>query len=55
MKEAGRIPQFKTQIIDLHKDLIEEKLKKKALEEELENPLNAQRIRPLEGNDPDIH
>lgn len=55
MKLAARIPQLKNQICNIQQELIEEKLKVKALSEELENPLNAQRIRPLEGSDPDVH
>lgn len=55
MKMASKIPDFKNQIANIQSELIEEKLKVKALSEELENPLNAQRIRPLEGNDPDEH
>jgi hypothetical protein len=35
--------------------LIQEKLKVKALAEELENPLNPHRCRKLEGSDPDIY
>jgi hypothetical protein len=35
--------------------LIEEKLKVKALSEELENPLNVHRCRSLEGTDPDVY
>lgn len=53
MKMASKIPEFKNQIYNLNDELYEEKLKVKALSEELENPLNAQRIRQLEGNDPD--
>ena len=35
--------------------MIEEKLKVKALSEELENPLNKERYRKLEGSDPDSY
>jgi len=38
----------------LQKELIQEKLKVKALSEELENPLNEHRCRQLSGTDPDI-
>ena len=47
MRMASKIPEFKNQISNIQSELIEEKLKVKALSEELENPLNAQRIRPL--------
>lgn len=55
MKESGKIGIFKTEIYNLQNELIEEKLKVKALSEELENPLNVHRCRNLEGTDPDIY
>ena len=39
----------------MQSELIEEKLKVKALSEELENPLNVHRCRNLEGTDPDSY
>ena len=55
MKEAAKIPRFKDEIYHLQSELIEEKLKVKALSEELENPLNIHRCRNLEGTDPDSY
>ena len=55
MKEAQKIPLFKNEIYSLQSELIEEKLKVKALSEELENPLNVHRCRNLEGTDPDVY
>lgn len=55
MKESGKIGIFKTEIYNLQNELIEEKLKVKALSEELENPLNVHRCRNLDGTDPDIY
>lgn len=55
MKESNKIPTLKNQIFNLQSELIEEKLKVKALSEELENPLNIHRCRSLEGTDPDVY
>jgi hypothetical protein len=55
MKESGKIGLFKNEIYSLQNELIEEKLKVKALSEELENPLNVHRCRNLEGTDPDVY
>jgi chromosome segregation ATPase len=55
MKEGKKIPKFKDEIYLLQSELIEEKLKVKALSEELENPLNVHRCRNLEGTDPDFY
>lgn len=55
MREAKKIPQYKEEIFNLQSQLIEEKLKVKALSEELENPLNVHRCRNLEGTDPDSY
>ncbi|KRX09811.1 hypothetical protein PPERSA_02683 [Pseudocohnilembus persalinus] len=53
-KQVGNIPKLQTEIHNLQKELIQEKVKVKALSEELENPLNTQRCNKLEGSDPDI-
>ena len=53
--KVGDIPKLKNEIHNLQKELIQEKLKVKALAEELENPLNAHRCRKLEGSDPDVY
>lgn len=53
MKESTKIPLHKNDIFNIQSELIEEKLKVKALSEELENPLNVHRCRNLDGTDPD--
>lgn len=53
--QCKNIKPLKHEINDTQKELIEEKLKVKALSEELENPLNAHRCRKLEGTDPDVY
>ncbi|CAD8053515.1 unnamed protein product [Paramecium sonneborni] len=54
-KKAGQAPILKERINNLQKDLVEEKLRVKALSEELENPLNPQRCKKLGGSDPDVY
>ncbi|CAD8061474.1 unnamed protein product [Paramecium sonneborni] len=54
-KKAGQAPILKEKINNLQKDLVEEKLRVKALSEELENPLNPQRCKKLGGSDPDVY
>merc|ERR1711862_691182 len=44
-KQADTIAGLKEEVLDLEKNLIDEKLKVKALSEELEDPLNVQRFR----------
>ena len=44
--------EMKKEVLQLQKDLLQEKAKVKALKTELENPLNVHRWRKLEGNDP---
>lgn len=48
-KSVGKIPSLTTEIHNKQNQLIEEKLKVKALSEELENPLNEDRCRKLQG------
>lgn len=55
IRESNKITIFKNEIYSLQNELIEEKLKVKALSEELENPLNVHRCRNLEGTDPDVY
>jgi predicted RNase H-like nuclease (RuvC/YqgF family) len=55
MRESNKISVYKNEIYSYQNELIEEKLKVKALSEELENPLNVHRCRNLEGTDPDIY
>ena len=54
-KQVENIPELQREIHALHKELIEEKLKVKALSEELENPMNVHRWRKLEGTDSDAY
>jgi len=48
----GSTEDLKQEIHNLHRDLMQEKSKVKALSEELENPMNVHRWRKLEGSDP---
>ena len=50
-KQVQEIPDLKRDVHSLQKELIEEKLKVKALSEELENPMNVHRWRKLEGTE----
>jgi len=47
--------KFKRELIQTHRELLEEKSKVKSLSEELENPLNIHRWRKLEGTDPESY
>lgn len=49
------MPELKNEIHNLQKELIEEKLKSKALAEELENPMNVHRWRKLEATDSETY
>jgi hypothetical protein len=46
---------MKRDVHSLQKELIEEKLKVKALSEELENPMNVHRWRKLEGTESEAY
>lgn len=52
-KQSDKIPDLKNEIHNLQRELIDEKMKVKALSEELENPMNVHRWRKLEGTDSD--
>lgn len=54
-KEAKSIPELKSEIHNLKKELIDEKLKVRGLSDELENPMNVHRWRKLEGTDSDTY
>ena len=54
-KEANTITDLNSEIHNLNKELIEEKLKVKALTEELENPMNVHRWRKLEATDSETY
>jgi chromosome segregation ATPase len=49
---APQIDELKKTILQLHRELLQEKTKVTALSEELENPMNVHRWRKLEGSDP---
>lgn len=49
---GAMIDDLKKEILQLQKDLLQEKTKVTALSEELENPMNVHRWRKLEGSDP---
>eukprot|EP00828_Plagiopyla_frontata_P004424 TRINITY_DN11593_c0_g1_i1.p1 TRINITY_DN11593_c0_g1~~TRINITY_DN11593_c0_g1_i1.p1 ORF type:complete len:720 (-),score=184.60 TRINITY_DN11593_c0_g1_i1:201-2111(-) len=53
--KASQVPKLKGEVNELEKDLILEKTRVKALSEELENPMNQERFRRLEGTDPDSY
>lgn len=55
MRQAKTVPNLKDDIKEIEKELIEEKLNVKALSEELENPMNQERFRKLEGTDCDSY
>lgn len=44
---------LRNEVLKLERDLNRERVKTKALEEELQNPMNIHRWRKLEGSDPD--
>lgn len=48
---ANTIVDMRNEVHNLEKELIEEKLKVKALSEELENPMNVHRWRKLDATD----
>jgi len=49
------VPTLKESVQGIEKELIYEKLNVKALSEELENPMNQERFRKLEGTDCDSY
>lgn len=49
--QTNSIPDLKNEIHTLNRELTENKLKVKALSEELENPMNVHRWRKLEATD----
>lgn len=53
--QANSIGNMKNEIHNLSKELIEEKLKVKALSEELEYPMNVHRWRRLEATDSETY
>lgn len=55
MYQANKIEELKNEMHNLQKDLIDEKLKVKALSEEIENPINVHRWRKLEATDSETY
>ena len=53
--QVASVESLKGQIHHLHKTLLREETKAKALEQELENPMNVHRWRELEGSDPAMY
>lgn len=53
--QVQSVPDLKRDVHSLYKELIEEKLKVKALSEELENPMNVHRWRKLEGTESEAY
>merc|ERR1719409_1378549 len=51
-EESGSLAELDKEVYHLERDLLHEKVKVKALSEELENPMNVHRWRKLEGSDP---
>ena len=51
-KTTQNMEEMKKEVLQLQKDLLQEKTKVKSLQTELENPLNIHRWRKLEGKDP---
>lgn len=44
---------MRQEVLQLHRDLTQERIRSKALEEEMTTPMNVHRWRKLAGNDPD--
>lgn len=53
--QVTNVESLKREIHHLHKTLLREETKAKALQEELENPMNVHRWRELEGSDPQTY
>ncbi len=50
--EVANVETLKHEVYHLQRELLQERIKVKALSEELENPMNVHRWRKLEGSDP---
>ena len=50
--EVANVETLKSEMFHLQRELLQERIKVKALSEELENPMNIHRWRKLEGSDP---
>lgn len=53
-KSVTNITDLRQEVFHLERDLTRERLKVKALEEELQSPMNVHRWRKLEGSDPQV-
>lgn len=53
VKEADIVQELKTEVAHMQRDLMKERQRCRALEEEIETPMNVHRWRKLEGSDPD--
>merc|ERR1719182_406232 len=51
-QQVVNIEALKKEVYQLQRELLQERTKVKALQEELENPMNVHRWRKLEGSDP---
>lgn len=54
-KTISNMTDLRQEVFHLERDLTRERLKCKALEEELQNPMNIHRWRKLEGTDPELY
>lgn len=52
---AAQVPNLKRELYNTQRELLAERLKSKAMSDELVNPLNVHRWRQLEGSDPTTH
>lgn len=53
-KSADNVSDLRQEVFHLERDLTRARLKCRALEEEVQNPLNVHRWRKLEGSDPEV-
>lgn len=53
-KSANNVSDLRQEVFHLERDLTRARLKCRALEEEVQNPLNVHRWRKLEGSDPEV-
>lgn len=53
-KSVNNMMDLRQEIFHLERDLTKSRLKCKALEQEVQNPLNIHRWRKLEGSDPEV-
>lgn len=54
-KSLNNMTDLRHEVFYLERDLNKERVKCKALEEELQNPMNIHRWRKLEGSDPEVY